>query len=121
MPAKRLEGWAPDATPEQLRIALVAAITQKARWQYRVLHRAMGEFDIYVVASRQSYFVPLGVLIAAAALLLPLAAFAAARGANHIGDLGVLATVRVRKPTPPSGEDNYHAVCPSPLCHAHRI
>src|SRR2546426_6090940 len=41
MPAKRLEGLPPD---------LVSAITQRARWRYRVLHRAMGEFDIYVVA-----------------------------------------------------------------------
>src|SRR5438093_1791680 len=99
MPAKRLEGLAPDATPEQLRIALVAAITQKARWQYRVLHRAMGEFDIYVVASRQSYFVPLGVLIAAAALLLPLAAFAAARGAKQAVAAGLEPLERVTSET----------------------
>src|SRR2546422_631117 len=82
MPARRLEGL-PDASPEQARAALVSAITERARWQYRVLHRAMGEFDIYVVASRQSYLVPLGVLVAAAALLLPLAAFASARGARQ--------------------------------------
>src|SRR5436309_5173013 len=82
MPARRLEGL-PDASPEQARAALVAAITERARWRYRVLHRAMGEFDIYVVASRQSYFVPLGVLVIAAALLLPLAAFASARGARQ--------------------------------------
>jgi two-component system OmpR family sensor kinase len=43
----------------------------------------MGEFDLYVVASRQSYLIPLGVLIAAAALLLPIAAFLAARGARQ--------------------------------------
>ena len=82
MPARRLEGL-PDASPEQARAALVSAITERARWQYRVLHRAMGEFDIYVVASRQSYLVPLGVLVAAAALLLPLAAFASVRGARQ--------------------------------------
>src|SRR3989441_11491996 len=74
VPARRLEGAPSD---------LVSAITQRARWRYRVLHRAMGEFDIYVVASRQSYLVPLGVLVAAAALLLPLAAFASARGARQ--------------------------------------
>lgn len=83
MPAKRLEGLPPGASPEQARSALVAAITQKARWRYRVLHRAMGEFDLYVVASRQAYLVPLGILAAAAAFLLPLAAFAAARGAKQ--------------------------------------
>src|SRR5207245_2286438 len=78
MPARRLEGL-PDASPEQARAALVSAITERARWQYRVLHRAMGEFDLYVVASRDAYLVPLGVLIGVAALLLPLAALLSAR------------------------------------------
>src|SRR5881296_4217902 len=85
MPARRLEGL-PDASPEQVRAALVSTITERARWRYRVLHRAMGEFDIYVVASRQSYVLPLGVLVIAAALLLPLAAFASARGARQAVD-----------------------------------
>ncbi|MFN2571866.1 MAG: sensor histidine kinase [Gemmatimonadales bacterium] len=82
MPARRLEGL-PETTPEEARAALVAAITQRARWRYRALHRTMGEFDLYVVASRETYLVPLGVLIGAAALLLPIAAFAAARGARQ--------------------------------------
>ena len=82
MPARRLEGL-PDDSPERARAALVSAITERARWRYRVLHRTLGEFDIYVVASRESYLLPLGVLVVAAALLLPLAAFAAARGARQ--------------------------------------
>jgi signal transduction histidine kinase len=89
MPAKRLEGLPPNATPEEARAALVAAITHRARWRYRVLHRAQGEFDVYVVSSRQSYIVPLGILVAAAALLLPLAAFAAARNAKQAVDDGL--------------------------------
>jgi len=99
MPAKRLEGLPPDASPEQIRAALVAAITQKARWRYRVLHRVMGEFDIYVVASRQAYIVPLGILVAAAALLLPLAAFAAARGAKQAVAAGLEPLERVTSET----------------------
>src|ERR1043166_2292938 len=95
MPAKRLEGLPPDATAEQARAALVDAITQRARWRYRVLHRTLGEFDVYVVASRQSYVVPLGILAAAAALLLPLAAFAAARGAKQGVDAGLRPLERV--------------------------
>jgi len=83
MPAKRLEGLPSEASAEQMRASLVAAITERTRWRYRVLHRAMGEFDLYVVASRRTYLVPLGVLMAAAALFLPLAAFAAARGARQ--------------------------------------
>src|SRR5256712_8257625 len=118
MPAKRLEGLAPDASPEQIRIALVAAITQKARWQYRVLHPAMGDFDIYVVASRQSYFVPLRVLIAAAALLLPLAAFAAARGAKQAVAAGLEPLERVTSETRPIGPSELGTRLTSPTGQA---
>jgi len=81
MPARRLEGL-PDDSPQHARAALVSAITERTRWRYRVLHRALGEFDVYVVASRQAYLVPLAILMGAAVLLLPLAAFTAARGAR---------------------------------------
>ncbi|HKA60059.1 MAG TPA: HAMP domain-containing sensor histidine kinase [Gemmatimonadales bacterium] len=81
MPARRLEGLPADS-PERARAALVAAITERTRWRYRVLHRALGEFDVYVVASRESYVVPLGILAVAAAVMLPLAAFVSARGAR---------------------------------------
>ena len=98
MPARRLEGL-PDSSPEQVRAALVSTITERARWRYRVLHRAMGEFDIYVVASRQSYVLPLGVLVAVAGLLLPLAAFAAARGARQGVDAALRPLARVTRET----------------------
>ena len=83
MPARRLEGLPPSASPDDVRLALLAAIAQRARWRYRVLHRAAGAFDIYVVASRESYVVALGALVAAAALLLPAVGFAVARGARQ--------------------------------------
>ncbi|HKW39862.1 MAG TPA: ATP-binding protein [Gemmatimonadales bacterium] len=83
MPAKRLEGLSADASSDAVRRALLAAIAARARWRYRVLHRAAGAFDIYVVASREPYLVALGLLAAAAGLLLPVAAIAAARGAQQ--------------------------------------
>src|SRR5947199_7421033 len=83
MPAKRLEGLPASASPEDVRRALLAAIAQRSRWRYRVLHRAAGSFDIYVVASRESYVVALGALVAAAAVLLPAAGYAVARGARQ--------------------------------------
>ena len=83
MPARRLEGLPASASPDDVRRALLAAIAQRARWRYRVLHRAAGAFDIYVVASRESYVVALGALAAAAALLLPGAGLAVARGARQ--------------------------------------
>src|SRR6266550_3608770 len=55
MPARRLEGLPASASPDDVRRALLAAIAQRARWRFRVLHRAAGAFDIYVVASRESY------------------------------------------------------------------
>lgn len=98
MPARRLEGL-PDSSPEQARAALVSAITRRARWRDRVLHRTMGEFDIYAVASRDSYLVPLGVLVAAAALLLPLAALVSARGARQAVDAALRPLERVTSET----------------------
>jgi len=83
MPAKRLEGLPANASPVDVRRALLAAIAQRSRWRYRVLHRSAGAFDIYVVASRESYVVALGALAAAAALLLPGAGLAVARGARQ--------------------------------------
>src|SRR5256712_9574601 len=83
MPARRLGGLPASASPDDVRRALLAAIAQRARWRYRVLHRGAGAFDIYVVASRESYVVALGALAAAAALLLPGAGLAVARGARQ--------------------------------------
>jgi signal transduction histidine kinase len=83
MPAKRLEGLPPSPAPETVRQLLLAAIAQRARWRYRVLHRAAGAFDIYVVASREPYALALAGLAGAAAMLLPLAAFTARRGARR--------------------------------------
>jgi len=95
MPARRLEGLPANASPEDVRRALLAEIAQRARWRYRVLHRATGAFDIYVVASRESYLVALAALVGAAALLLPAAGFAVARGARQAvaGALGPLERV----------------------------
>ncbi len=83
MPAKRLTGLPASASPEDVRQALLAAIAQRARWRFRVLHRAAGAFDIYVVASREPYLVALAAVMAAAALLLPLVALGAERGARQ--------------------------------------
>ncbi len=82
MPAKRLEGIRPGASPDDLRQALLVAIAQKARWHYRVLHRPTGPYDIYIVASRDPYVVAFGSLAAAALLLLPIVGMSAGRGAR---------------------------------------
>ncbi len=81
MPARRLEGLPIDASPAAVHGVLLAAIAERARWRYRVLHRADGTFDIYLVASREPYLLALALLGAVAGLLLPAAAIAAAKSA----------------------------------------
>jgi signal transduction histidine kinase len=83
MPAKRLEGLPATASPDDVRQALLAAIAQRARWRYRVLHRSAGAFDIYIVASRELNLIAFAAVAAAAALLLPVAAFSADRSARE--------------------------------------
>ncbi len=83
MPAKRLEGLPASASPDDVRQVLLAAIAERARWRYRVMHRSAGAFDIYIVASREPYGVALVGLTVAAALLLPVAALSARHGARR--------------------------------------
>src|SRR2546423_15059282 len=83
MPAKRLEGLPASASPDDVRRALLAAIAQRARWRFRVLHRAAGAFDIYVVASRESDVAALGAPGAAAAPPPPGPGLPGAPGARH--------------------------------------
>ncbi len=83
MPEKRLEGLPGSASPEQVRQILLAAITRRSRWRFGVLQRARDPFDIYIVASRDPYLIGLVALAGVVALLLPIAALGAGRGARQ--------------------------------------
>jgi signal transduction histidine kinase len=83
MPQERLEGLPASASPEQVRQILLAAITRRSRWRFYLLQRVAGRFDIYIVASRDPYIIGLAALVGAIAVLLPLAAFGAGRGARR--------------------------------------
>jgi signal transduction histidine kinase len=83
MPQARLEGLPASASPEQVRQILLAAITRRSRWRYDLLQQAQGPFDIYILASRDPYLIGLAALVGAVAVLLPLAALGAGRGARQ--------------------------------------
>ncbi len=83
MSQERLEGLPASASPEQVRQILLAAITRRSRWRFEVLQYARGRFDIYVVASRDPYLIGLAALVGTVAVLLPLAALGAGRGARQ--------------------------------------
>ena len=83
MPQERLEGLPASASPEQVRQILLAAITRRSRWRFDLLQQAEGPYDIYIVASRDPYLIGLAALVGAVAVLLPLAALGAGRGARQ--------------------------------------
>ena len=83
MPQERLEGLPVSASPEQVRQILLATITRRSRWRFDLLQQARGPFDIYIVASRDPYLIGLAALVGAVAVLLPLAALGAGRGARQ--------------------------------------
>jgi signal transduction histidine kinase len=83
MGQERLEGLRGSAAPEQVRQILLAAIARRSRWRFDLVQQAEGPFDIYIVASRDPYLIGLAALVGAVAVLLPLAAFGAGRGARQ--------------------------------------
>jgi signal transduction histidine kinase len=83
MGQERLEVFPASASPDQVRRILLAAITRRSRWRFDLLRHAEGPFDIYIVASRDPYLIGLAALLGAVAVLLPLAALGAGRGARQ--------------------------------------
>ena len=80
MPAKEVSA---GATPDEVRASVVAAITARGRWRYRVGHRRSGDFDLYVAGSRMPYLVAMLGLSGVALLLLPAAGFLARRATRR--------------------------------------
>ncbi len=54
MPAKRL-GEITATTRDEMRRQVLEALSDRARWRYRILHRSAGEFDIYVVGAERRF------------------------------------------------------------------
>jgi signal transduction histidine kinase len=78
MPAQEIRP-SPGATPGEVREQLARVITDRGRWQFRILHRRSGDFDIFVAGSRNAAALALAGLAGVALLLLPAAALAARR------------------------------------------
>ncbi len=102
MPAKPLTGLSGTSAPAEARAIMLGALAERARWRFRVLHRhvesGMGDFDIYVVASRLPHVWGFVGLVGAAVVLLPLTALVARRGAKRAvrGTLGPLDRVTIQ-------------------------
>ncbi len=86
MPAKPLEGLSGASAPSDARRMILMAFAERARWRYHIQHRralsGLGDFDIYVVASRANILFAAGGLLIAATLLLPITAILTRRQAR---------------------------------------
>jgi signal transduction histidine kinase len=82
MPAKRIE-TSLGRTPEEVRQTLLKTFAERGRWRFHMLHRRVGEFDIYVAGNRRPYLLALLGLFVGALGLLPIAAGLARRGATR--------------------------------------
>jgi signal transduction histidine kinase len=83
MPAKRIE-TSLGRTPEEVRQTLLKTFAERGRWRFHVLHRRVGEFDIYVAGNRRPYLLALLGLFVGALGLLPIAAGLARRGSTRV-------------------------------------
>jgi signal transduction histidine kinase len=87
MPAKPLEGLSGASAPGEARRMILMAFAERGRWRYRIQHRPvlseMGDFDIYVVASRANLLFAMGGLLVAGLGLLPVAGIVTRRSAQH--------------------------------------
>jgi signal transduction histidine kinase len=113
MPAKEISGLAAGTDEDALTAAILAALSSR-RWQYQLLHRPAGEFDIYVAADRLPYLLGIAGVALAALLLLPAGA-ALARRATRRAVLESLAPVeRVRRSIASIGPDDLSQRVPVP-------
>lgn len=83
MPAKRIE-TSLGRTPEEVRQTLLKTFAERGQWRFHVLHRRVGEFDIYVAGNRRPYLLALLGLFVGALGLLPIAAALARRGSTRV-------------------------------------
>lgn len=116
MPAKRLEGVA--ASPDEIRTLLIAEITDRARWRDRLLHRESGDFDIYVMGSRQSLVAGVLVLSLAALALLPVALWVARRATRRTVAAALGPVSRIAEVTSRIGPDQLDRRLDSPTGQA---
>ncbi len=106
MPAERLDAMIVEGGPAEVREAVLEAIAERARWRYRIVHRAMGEFDIYVVASRVPFLTALGGLAGAALVVLPLTLLVARRRVQQSVEQALAPLERVASQTRSIGPDD---------------
>lgn len=78
MPAKKISGIEGGADADALREAILGAMSSR-QWQWQVLHRPVGEFDIFIAGDRLPSLLGIAGVALAALLMLPVGAALARR------------------------------------------
>jgi len=106
MPAKRIEALPPGAGSEAVADALRREVAARGRWEYHLLHRQAGDFDIFVAGSRRPSAVALVAVGVAVMLILPAAGVTARRATRRAVAHGLAPVERVRAETLAIGPDD---------------
>lgn len=105
MPAKEILGVDAGTEPESVRSAILGALSSR-RWQYEVMHRNAGEFDIFVAADRLPYLIGIAGVAAAALLFLPVGVAVARRDARRSVRAGLVPVETLRRSISAIGPDD---------------
>lgn len=105
MPAKEISGIDVGADAAALRTALLDAMPSR-RWQWQILHREVGEFDIFIAGDRLPVLLGIASVTVAAVLLLPLGVWLARRSTRAAVHESLAPIERVRRTIAVIGPDD---------------
>jgi len=105
MPAKEISGVDIVGDPAALRTALLDAMSSR-RWQWQVLHRQVGEFDIFIAGDRLPALLGIASVTLAALLLLPVGVGLARRATRAAVHESLVPVDRVRRTIASIGPDD---------------
>ncbi|MCC7002224.1 MAG: hypothetical protein IT357_08720 [Gemmatimonadaceae bacterium] len=122
MPAKEISGVDTGDDPVALRTALLDAMSSR-RWQWQVLHRQVGEFDIFIAGDRLPALLGVATVTLAALLLLPVGVGLARRATRAAVHKSLVPVDRVRRTIAAIGPDDLsqRAVVPTGLAETTEI
>jgi len=113
MPAKEIATLPASADPGLVEDEIMRAVAGR-RWQYWVLHRPAGEFEIFVAAGRGPFFAGAVAVAAVALVLLPAAAWLARRRGSEAVARALEPVERVRSAIGSIGPDTLDRRIASP-------
>ncbi len=96
MPAKEIQGVSTDAGDRAIERAIRQGLAERG-WQFALLHRPSGSFDIFVAVDRTPYLLAVTGVLLASLILLPVAVFVTRRATRQLVDESLTPVERLRR------------------------